>query len=42
MGWIKAAGHRHAADLWEVYAVGPDADSDPEHFETELNRPLID
>jgi effector-binding domain-containing protein len=41
MDWIKSSGHKQAADLWEVYAVGPDADDDPAHFETELNRPLI-
>jgi effector-binding domain-containing protein len=41
MEWIKTNGHKHAADLWEVYAIGPDADQDPAHFETELYRPLI-
>jgi len=39
--WIKANGHASAPDLWECYAVGPEARSDPAAWRTELNRPLI-
>jgi effector-binding domain-containing protein len=40
MGWIKDAGREPAANLWEVYAVGPQTTSDPAGWRTELNRPL--
>lgn len=40
MGWIEDSGRTPAADLWEVYAVGPQATSDPAGWRTELNRPL--
>ena len=39
--WIAAEGHTPAPDLWEAYAVGPEADPDPANWRTELNRPLI-
>jgi effector-binding domain-containing protein len=39
--WIKAKGLEPAADLWEVYAVGPESGPDPTTWRTELNRPLI-
>ena len=39
--WIAAEGHTSAPDLWECYAVGPEADPDPANWRTELNRPLI-
>jgi effector-binding domain-containing protein len=39
--WVKANGHKPAADLWEVYVAGPESGSDPAEWRTELNRPLI-
>ena len=39
--WVKANGHKPAADLWEVYVAGPESGSDPADYRTELNRPLI-
>ncbi len=38
--WITSNGHAAAEDLWEVYAVGPQASSNPADWRTELNRPL--
>ena len=38
--WIKASGHDPAEDLWELYAVGPQATPDSTQWRTELNRPL--
>ena len=38
--WMKANGHEQAADLWELYSVGPQSTSDPAGWCTELNRPL--
>ena len=38
--WLKANGHVQAADLWEVYSVGPQSSPDPAQWRTELNRPL--
>lgn len=38
--WIKANGHEQAADLWELYSVGPQTTPDPAGWRTELNRPL--
>ena len=38
--WIAANGHTSAADLWEVYAAGPESGSDSSKWRTELNRPL--
>jgi effector-binding domain-containing protein len=38
--WIAAAGHSTAADLWEVYSLGPEAGSDPAGWSTELSRRL--
>ncbi|QLP98020.1 MAG: GyrI-like domain-containing protein [Rhodoblastus sp.] len=40
MGWIKDAGREPAADLWEVYVVGPQTATDPADWRTELYRPL--
>jgi effector-binding domain-containing protein len=40
--WIAANGHKSAADLWEIYAVGPESGSDASKWHTELNRPLMD
>jgi effector-binding domain-containing protein len=39
--WVAANGHEAAADLWEVYAVGPESGPDSSAWRTELNRPLI-
>lgn len=38
--WVKANGHSPAKDLWERYLVGPEAESDPGKWRTELNQPL--
>jgi len=38
--WMKANGHNQAADLWELYSIGPQSSSDPTTWRTELNRPL--
>lgn len=38
--WIRANGHKAAAELWEVYVAGPESGSDPANWRTELNRPL--
>jgi effector-binding domain-containing protein len=38
--WMNANGHKQAADLWEVYSVGPQSSPDPANWRTELNRPL--
>ena len=39
--WIAANGHTAAPDLWECYLAGPESNSDPTTWRTELNRPLI-
>ncbi len=39
--WIKAQGLKAAADLWEVYAAGPETGPDPSAWRTELNVPLL-
>ncbi|HSQ60872.1 MAG TPA: GyrI-like domain-containing protein [Acidobacteriota bacterium] len=39
--WIEANGHTPAADLWECYVAGPEANPDPTTWRTELNRPLV-
>lgn len=38
--WIRANGHKAAAELWEVYVAGPESGSDPANWRTELNQPL--
>ncbi len=38
--WVEANGHTRAADLWEVYASGPEMSSDVAEWRTELNQPL--
>ena len=40
IAWIETQGHTPAPDLWESYAVGPEASADPTLWRTELNRPL--
>jgi effector-binding domain-containing protein len=41
LDWIDAHGHQPTEDLWEVYAVGPDASDDASTWQTELSQPLI-
>lgn len=41
MRWIEANGVGTAADLYERYLVGPEADGDPSTWRTELSRPAI-
>jgi effector-binding domain-containing protein len=38
--WLKQEGHTAAADLWEIYAAGPETGPDASNYRTELNRPL--
>ncbi|MBC7821777.1 MAG: AraC family transcriptional regulator, partial [Planctomycetaceae bacterium] len=38
--WISANGHTPAPNLWECYVAGPESNSDPATWRTELNRPL--
>ena len=40
IAWITAAGHTPGPDLWECYVAGPESNSDPATWRTELNRPL--
>jgi len=40
-GWIDASGHEQAADLWELYSIGPQSTPDAAQWRTELNRPLV-
>lgn len=42
MQWIAAHDHRPADDLWERYVAGPESNSDPLTWRTELVRPLKD
>jgi len=39
--WITAQGHASGPDLWECYLAGPESNSDPASWRTELNRPLV-
>jgi effector-binding domain-containing protein len=39
--WMKENGHKQAANLWELYSVGPQSTPDPANWQTELNRPLV-
>jgi hypothetical protein len=39
---MKGAGLEPAAELWEIYAAGPESGSDPAGWRTELNRPIAD
>lgn len=41
MKWVSARGLKTAADLWEVYAAGPESGPDPEAWRTELNKPIL-
>lgn len=38
--WVAAQKLAPCPDLWEVYAVGPEASADPSAWRTELSRPL--
>ena len=38
---VEAEGHRCADDFWECYVRGPESESDPESYLTELTRPII-
>ena len=40
--WMKGAGLTPAAELWEIYAAGPESGSDSTGWRTELNRPIAD
>jgi effector-binding domain-containing protein len=40
--WVEDQGHRAAANFWETYLVGPETDSNPKQWRTELNRPILD
>jgi effector-binding domain-containing protein len=40
--WISARGYQPTLDYWECYVVGPDTNSDPATWRTELSRSLID
>ncbi len=40
--WINANGYEAAANLWEIYSVGPHATPDPSGWRTELVRPLVE
>jgi effector-binding domain-containing protein len=40
MDWIEAEGHTRTVDLWERYLTGPEEDSDPATWQTELTQPL--
>jgi effector-binding domain-containing protein len=39
--WIAAEGLTSGPDLWERYVTGPESDSDPAAWRTELDRPLV-
>jgi effector-binding domain-containing protein len=39
--WLAGKGHVAARDFWEVYLVGPEANSSPGMPPTELNQPLL-
>jgi effector-binding domain-containing protein len=39
-GWAAAQGLEPAEDLWEVYAVGPEAGPEASAWRTELYRPV--
>ena len=39
--WVEKEGLSISGEIWERYLVGPDTESDPQKWRTELNRPLI-
>lgn len=40
--WMKAQGLKQGPDLWELYSVGPQSTDDPNGYQTQLNRPLLE
>ena len=38
--WIAKQGYKPESDVWEVYLAGPERNTDPAEWETELNRPI--
>lgn len=38
--WMKQEGLKPAAELWEIYTVGPESGPESAAWRTELNRPL--
>ena len=40
--WIKREGLKPTGALWEIYAAGPESESDPSAWRTELNRPIAE
>lgn len=41
MQWIEQEKLSISEEIWERYLVGPDSESDPGKWQTELNRPLL-
>jgi effector-binding domain-containing protein len=41
-GLLEREGLEPGATLWDTYAVGPEASSDPSQWRTELNLPLVE
>jgi effector-binding domain-containing protein len=42
MDWIRAYGHTSLNDAWECYLKGPESSDDPNDWQTELNRPILE
>ncbi len=41
MSEIERMGLRVSPEIWEVYRTGPDAESNPENWRTELSREIV-
>lgn len=41
MSEIERMGLRVSPEIWEVYRTGPDTESNPEKWQTELNRAIV-
>ena len=39
--WMQSHGHAAASGLWESYVTGPESGQTPDHWRTELTRPLL-
>jgi effector-binding domain-containing protein len=39
--WITENGYKTRPDAFEVYTIGPQQDADPQHWQTEMNWPLV-
>jgi effector-binding domain-containing protein len=39
--WVAKSGRKPAANLWDVYVVGPETSKNPADWRTEMNRPLV-